>query len=134
MTRRFCRPLFSILIDLDRADLAGAPDMRPPQGCEIDAGDVDGRTRPWPTGGFTDMVRTSSGRAASSASLIQRVHRRMIGNDERVELLASAALSSASPGTSKSSRPLPSAICPPVTAPAITAESRWRQVCMRISR
>ncbi len=46
--------------------------MRAAAGLQIDAGDIEQSHLPCPVGGFTDMVRTSSGVAASSSSLIQR--------------------------------------------------------------
>ena len=43
----------------------------PPHACRSMPGISSSRTRPSPRGGATDMVRTSSGRASSSASVIQ---------------------------------------------------------------
>src|SRR6185437_5727139 len=72
LTRRFCRPLFSILVIATGPISAVLRTCVPPQGCKSTPAISISRTRPAPIGGLTDIVRTSSGRAASSSSAIQR--------------------------------------------------------------
>ena len=48
LTRRFCRPLFSIFVDFDRADLAGARHMGAAAGLQIDALDLEQAHAPVP--------------------------------------------------------------------------------------
>src|SRR5207253_3794921 len=76
LMRRFCRPLFSILPITTGPISAVLRIWVPPQGCRSTGpfGPAMSmtRTRPIPIGGFTDIVRTNSGLAASSSSPIQR--------------------------------------------------------------
>src|SRR6185312_11249859 len=72
LMRRFWRPLFSIFVTSTRPISPVRATWVPPQGCRSVPSMSSSRTRPWPLGGFTDMVRTRSGVAASSSSVIQR--------------------------------------------------------------
>ncbi len=71
-TRRLRLPLFSIFSTTMGPISPVARTCVPPQGCRSTPAMSSSRTLPWPLGGLTDMVRTSSGFAASSSSLIQR--------------------------------------------------------------
>ena len=120
-TRRFCLPLFSILVDRDRADLAGAADMRAAAGLQIDAGDFDEAHAP-------DARRRLDRHRAHQLGLggelvVGDPARRRPRGGSAISALSRPAIVSLSrptPGTSKSSRPLPSETCPPVTAPGTT--------------
>src|SRR5258707_2500996 len=65
---RFCRPLFSILLILIGPISAVLRMWVPPQGCKSIPATSISRTQPAPTGGLTDIVRTSSRRGFRSAS------------------------------------------------------------------
>src|SRR5689334_24948938 len=110
ITRRFCLPLFSIWVTATGPVSTVLRICVPPQGCRSIPEISMRRTWPIPLGGFTDIVRTSSGWAASSASVI---HRGPTGRASAISALsrwASVSLSRLDPGTSKSRRPLPSEI------------------------
>src|SRR5947209_5215036 len=108
MMRRFCLPLFSILVTATGPISLVLRICVPPQGCRSIPEISIRRICPIPLGGFTDIVRTSSGWAASSASVI---HRGPTGRASAISSLrrpASISLLRLDPGTSKSRRPLPS--------------------------
>src|SRR5712671_1471458 len=129
--------LFALVLDLRHrhpADLGSVADMSAAAGLQIDPDISIRRTRPMPLGGLTDIVRTSSGLAASSSSVIQRGPTGYASAISALSRVAIASLSRLEPGTSKSSRPLPSETWPPVTAPGTTLHNKCRHVCMRISR
>src|SRR5262249_44183946 len=65
-TRRFCLPLFSIFVTVIGPISVTLRICVPPQGWRSIPAISIRRTRPVPLGGFTDIVRTSSGAAASS--------------------------------------------------------------------
>src|SRR5207253_11494127 len=112
LMRRFCRPLFSILPITTGPISAVLRIWVPPQGCRSigisrPATSIS-RTRPAPTGGFTDIVRTSSGRACNSSSVIQSGVTAWAAAIIALSCAAIASLSRLAPGTSKSNRPRPS--------------------------
>ncbi len=72
LTRRLWRPLFSILPILTRPISPVERTWVPPHGCKSTPATSISRTRHCPFGGWTDIVRTSSGFRASSSSPIQR--------------------------------------------------------------
>src|SRR5689334_8934670 len=71
-TRRFCLPFFSMPVTCTLPISPVDCTCVPPQGCRSNPSISIRRTRPVPIGGFTDMVLTRLGLAASSSSLIQR--------------------------------------------------------------
>src|SRR5262249_40546248 len=75
LIRRFILPLLSIFATAMGPTSAVDRTCVPPQGCRSirpSSPMATRRTRPVPVGGFTDIVRTRWGLAASSSSLIQR--------------------------------------------------------------
>ena len=111
--------LLALLLDVgDERPAPISPVRRtwvPPQGCRSMPSISTRRTRPEPRGGFTDMVFTRPGLASSSSSVIQRSVTAASRATSAFSLAAISALSRPASGMSKSSRPSPSPMAPPVT-------------------
>src|SRR5688572_2892812 len=106
----------------------------PPQACRSTPGISSRRTRPSPRGGATDIVFTSSGRASSSASVIQRGLVSCPASTNPLILPSISSLTRRSISMSKSRCALSSAMRPPVTGAFTTAPRRCSAVCSRIRR
>src|SRR5688572_29926686 len=134
VTRLLRRPSDRILATARRPISAVSLTCVPPHACRSTPGISSSRTRPSPRGGATDMVFTSSGRASSSASVIQRELVACAAPTSALTPASSCSFTSLSISTSKSRCDLSAPMRPPVTGARTTAPSRCSAVCMRMWR
>src|SRR5690349_5846387 len=129
--------LLALVLDLaklDAADLGGVSHVRAATGLKVDPGDVEEADAAVPGRRFDRHGAHQLGLAGESSVADPARHAIVAGRDEGVELRLDLGLVERGAGDVEIEPSLAVGDLAAVTAPGTTAQRRWRQVCMRISR